>query len=407
MSIRTMEQARPPHVRDSSFLYVQDVAGLRRVVSQLGDSERFGLDTEFVGERTYTPQLELIQVATEHLCAVLDCRAIGQLDPFFPLLTDPRIEKVLHAGQQDLELFFAFTQQITAPTFDTQVAAAMVGYGAQPGYAPLVERLLGVAVEKTETLTDWTRRPLTQAQLAYAADDVRYLLAVHDQLRQRLKHLDRASWAQEEFRRLEQAAAAGRADPRAAYLRVRGRGALRAKGLAILRELAAWREEEARARNKPRGSVLKDELLVELARRAPTTPAALRSLRALHSRELERSTHPLLAAVERALDLPKSEWPEPPKHSTASAPTGLVELLQAVLRNRAEHAHIAPNLLATTADLEQLASQHRNADGAELPILQGWRRKLAGEQLLDVLEGRASVRIDPATHRLRIETQRP
>ncbi|HTO57334.1 MAG TPA: HRDC domain-containing protein, partial [Pseudomonadales bacterium] len=195
-------------------------------------------------------------------------------------------------------------------------------------------------------------------------------------------------------------------DPRDAYLRVRGRGSLRAKGLAILRELAAWREEEARQRNKPRGSVLKDELLVELARRAPATATALRSVRALHSRELERSAGPLLAAVQRALDLPKSEWPEPPKHATASAPTGLVELLQAVLRNRAEHAHIAPNLLATTADLEQLAAVHRHRDGAALPILQGWRRKLAGEQLLDVLEGRAGVRVDPSTHRLKIESPR-
>lgn len=401
-----MDTHRPAHSRPEPFVYVDDVAGLRNVVARLADSDRFGLDTEFVGERTYLPQLELIQVANEHTCAVLDCRAIGQLDAFFPLLADARIEKILHAGQQDLDLFFLLTQAITVPTFDTQVAAAMVGYGAQPGYAPLVERVLGVTVEKTETLTDWTRRPLTAAQLAYAADDVRHLLPLHDHLRQRLQQLDRTDWAREEFQRLERLAATGRLEPQDVYLRVRGRGSLRAKGLAILRELAAWREELARERNKPRSSIMKDELMVELARRAPATPAALRGIRALHSKELERSADQLVGAVERALARPKSEWPESPKHSTASAPTGLIELLQAVLRTRAEQAHIAPGLLATTADLELLATRHGSGDAAGLPILQGWRRKIAGDSLLQILDGRASIRFDPARQRLHVDAAR-
>ena len=152
-------------------------------------------------------------MANEHVCAILDCRALGKLDPFLPVLFDRRIEKIFHAGQQDLDLFFTLTQQVPAPLFDTQVAAAMVGYGAQPGYAPLVERVLGVTVEKTETLTDWTRRPLTAAQLAYAADDVRYLLPLHEHLVRRLEELDRGAWVQEEFRRLEQNAGARASGP--------------------------------------------------------------------------------------------------------------------------------------------------------------------------------------------------
>ncbi|HVN84983.1 MAG TPA: ribonuclease D [Candidatus Binatia bacterium] len=399
-------QHTPPNAGADTFVVVDDAAGLRKVVEQLRRGTRFGLDTEFVGERTYTPQLELIQVANEHLCAIIDCRAIDALDPFFPLLTDPAVEKVLHAGQQDLELFCALTQQVTTPTFDTQVAAAMVGYGAQPGYAPLVERLLGIAIEKTETLTDWSHRPLTHAQLVYAADDVRHLLRLRDHLAQRLARLHRTEWTQEEFRRLERAAVVSRSDPSEAYLRVRGRGGLRAKGLAILRELAAWREEIARTRNKPRNSILKDELLVELARRAPTTPAMLHSVRALHSRELDRSADALLAAVAHALALPKSEWPEPPTPRTASTPIGLIELLQAVLRAAAERAHIAPNLLATSADLELLVTRHGTADAEALPLLHGWRRELAGAQLLDVLEGRTTVRVDPVTRNLRTEPLR-
>ncbi len=401
-----MTVSRTARARDESFLYVEDQAALRRLVGRLADCERFGLDTEFVGERTYVPQLELIQVANEHVCAILDCRALGKLDPFLPVLFDQRIEKIFHAGQQDLELFFALTQQVPTPLFDTQVAAAMVGYGAQPGYAPLVERVLGVTVEKTETLTDWTRRPLTAAQLAYAADDVRYLLPLHDHLVHRLEELDRVAWVQEEFRRLEQNAGAGRPAPEAAYRRVRGRGGLRAKGLAILRELAAWRDGEARQRDKPRGSILRDEILVELARRAPTTATMLRGLRGFHSREIERSADQILAAVARALALPKTEWPEPARTTTESAPTGLVEVLQAVLRVRAEQAHMAPGLLATTADLEALAVRHGSGGADELPILQGWRRKIAGEHLLRLLEGRAALRVDPATHRLRIEGHR-
>jgi ribonuclease D len=394
------EHRRPSPER--SYRFIDTRPGLREVVAQLADAPCFGLDTEFVGERTYVPKLELMQVATEHLCAVIDCRAIGELDPFLALLGDRHIEKVLHAGQQDLELFYLLAGQITMPMFDTQVAAAMVGYGAQPGYAALVERVLGVTVEKTETLTDWSRRPLTAAQLAYAADDVRYLLALRAHLQQRLADLGRGTWASEEFKRLVAACAVARPEPSQAYLRVRGRGGLRPKQLAILRELAAWREEQARTRDKPRNSIMKDELLVELARRAPAAPEQLRGIRALHSRELERSSAELFAAVQRALALPKSAWPEPARHGSATAPTGVVELLQAVLRCCAEEAHIAPNLLATTADLEALATRDSARDG-ELPILEGWRRTLAGEDLLRVLDGRAGVRLDPRTRRLRVE----
>jgi ribonuclease D len=385
------------------FLYVDTPAALRDVVERLADCQRFGLDTEFVGERTFLPQLELIQVASDNVCALIDCRSIDRLDDFFALLGDARIEKVLHAGQQDLELFHGLARQDTVAVFDTQVAAAMVGLGAQVGYAPLVERLLGIALEKTETLTDWSHRPLTSAQLEYAADDVRHLLPLHARLRERLGELEREGWAAEEFLRLERSAAQGDVEPSEAYRRVRGRGTLRAKGLAILRELAAWREQEARRRNKPRGTILRDELLVELARRAPETPNSLRGLRALRSRELERSSDEIIAAVQRALALPRSAWPEPPRHGGATASTGLVEALQAILRLRAEQAHIAPTLVATTSDLERLAAHHHDPETNDFAVLQGWRRQIAGDDLLRFLGGRAAIRLDRSTHRLRID----
>ena len=386
--------------------YVESAAGLRAVCEHLAKAERFALDTEFVGERTYLPALELIQVATPSHTALIDCRAVPSLEPFFAVLADARVEKVLHAGQQDLELFFSLTGRSPTPIIDTQVAAAMAGYGAQVGYAQLVERLLDVAVEKSETLTDWSRRPLTKAQLAYAVDDVCHLLPVYEKLRARLATLQRWEWLREECRRLERSVRSLPVEPPEAWLRVRGRGTLRAKGLAVLRELAAWREQFARERNKPRASVARDEVLVEIARKAPTTLEGLRGLRAVRSRELERHAGEVLQRIACALETPRETWPTPPPPQSAAPSTGVVELLQAVLRLRAEEAGIAPSLLATHADLQVLVQRHASKDFHDLPIMQGWRKTIAGSDLLALLEGRASVALDPATGAVRVSKRR-
>lgn len=391
---------------DLPVTYVDDAARLESVCQRLRGVERFGLDTEFVGERTYTPQLELVQVATPTEYALIDCRAVTVegLQPFLDVLMDPSVEKVVHSGQQDLELFQLLGGGVPTPVFDTQVAAAMVGYGAQPGYALLVEKLIGATVEKTETLTDWTRRPFTRAQLAYAVDDVRYLLPLYERLRKRATELGRWEWLQEELRRVESSIRSEPVDPRQAFLRVRGRGSLRAKGLAVLRELAAWREEVASQRNKPRSSILRDEALVEIARRAPTTVAAITGLRAVRSRELDRSAEDVVRRIEHALSLPKEEWPQPPPSHAGTCPPGVVEVLQAVLRACAQDAHVAPNLLATHSEIELLVQRHMEGESDGLAILQGWRRKIAGDYLLALLTGKASVEIDPKTCCVRVRS---
>lgn len=382
--------------------YVETADALREVCAHLATVPRFALDTEFVGERTYLPVLELIQVATETETALIDCRAVPSLDPFFAVLADEKVEKVLHAGQQDLELFYSLTGRAPAPITDTQVAAAMAGYGAQVGYAQVVERLVGVAVEKTETLTDWSRRPLTKAQLAYAVDDVRYLLPVYEGIRKKLVELQRWDWLREECRRMERAVRSLPVEPPDAHLRVRGRGSLRAKGLVVLRALAAWREEMARDRNKPRSSVARDEALVEIARKAPTTVDGLRGLRAVRSRELDRHAEDVVRRVAEALETPKDQWPQPAPVQHTSPSTGVVELLQAVLRLRAEEASIAPSLLATSADLQVLVQRHAAGEGGDVPIMQGWRKRIAGDDLLAILEGRASVALDPGSGAMRV-----
>lgn len=391
---------------DLAVTYVDGDAALARVCRHLSAAPRFALDTEFVGERTYVPALELIQVATADEVALIDCRAVESLAPFFAVLSDARVEKVFHAGQQDLDLFHSLTGVAPAPIFDTQVAAALAGYGAQVGYAQLVERLLGVTVDKSETLTDWSRRPLTKAQLAYAIDDVRYLLPACDALAAQLGETGRWEWAVEECRRLERSVRSLPMEPVDAWLRVRGRGSLRARGLVVLRALAEWREEIAKTRNKPRASIVRDEALVEIARKAPTSIEALRGLRAVHSRDLDRHAGDVVQRIAAALETPKETWPQPPPPPAATPSTGVVELLQAVLRLRAEETGIAPSLLATNADLQLLVQRHAAGAAAELPIMQGWRHTIAGGALMALLEGRASVSLDPATGAVRVTKRR-
>ena len=177
----------PSNSPDLPFAYIDTREGLAELCEHLAAVERFAFDTEFLGERTYVPQLELVQVATLERHAIIDCQAVPDLKPLFVVMTDHSVEKVLHSGQQDIELFYRLAGSAPAPIFDTQVAAAMAGYGAQPGYANLVERLIHVSLEKTERLTDWSRRPLTDEQIAYAVDDVRYLLPLYERLRKRLR----------------------------------------------------------------------------------------------------------------------------------------------------------------------------------------------------------------------------
>jgi len=388
--------------------YIADHAGLDALCARLGEQPRFALDTEFVGEDSFVPRLELIQVAAGDVSAVIDFPAIGSLGGFAELLSDPQIEKVVHAGRQDLELFYAHTGRVPSSVFDTQVAAAMVGYGTQVAYAQLVQRVVGTRLEKSHTLSNWSQRPLTPEQITYALDDVLFLLPVYEHLQQRLHSLGRADWVREEFRRVETKVIDASSEAGLRYQRVRGWDSLKPKSAAVLRELVNWREGEARRRNVPRGRIVRDDVLIELARRLPATPAALRATRGLHASEAERNGAALLAAIKTGLALPPSEWPEMPRERKPDPEAaGLVELLQAVLKACALEAEIAPSLLATAAELQQLADAKTDRDQLDLPVLQGWRRALAGETLLKVLDGSVRVRVAPQSARLTLEPMSP
>jgi ribonuclease D len=290
--------------------------------------------------------------------------------------------------------------------FDTQAAAAMVGYGSQVGYAQLVEQVTGVCLEKTETFTNWSRRPLTPQQLEYAAEDVRYLFALHTHLNTRLKTLGRVDWAEEEFQRLQMASGEEARAPHLRYQRIRGWEGLKPRGRAVLRELGVWREQEARKRDRPRGRIIRDDVLLEIARRAPPTLEALSALRGLQPSHLEKYGEALVAAVQRGHSVPERDLPRAEKRKRIDPESaGLADLLATALKVRAVEASIAPQLLASTADLEIFALERGRGAAEKLPILQGWRRALAGEHLLQVMEGKLTLGYDPEKGQVRLFTR--
>lgn len=388
------------------MLYVTDQSALETLCLTLKQSSRLALDTEFVGEDTFVPRLELIQVATATTAAVIDFPAVqakGSLDAFWELICDTKIEKIVHAGRQDLDLFATHAGQIPKPFFDTQIAAAMVGYGAQVAYANLVQRLHGTKLAKAHTFTNWSARPLSDDQIAYALEDVEFLLSIHTHLQERLGSLGRLEWVGEEFARLETAVGEKSREPQERYQRIRGWDTLKPKGAAVLRELAAWREAEARRRNVPRGRVMRDEVLLQLARHPPKSVSELRGLRGVHSSEVDRHGEQLLGTITSALALPPTSWPEVPRERKPDPEsTGIVELLQAVLKARAAEEGIAPTMLATSSDLQTLVEAKQNRATLDVPILRGWRRQLAGDLLLKVLDGAVTITVDRTSGALKM-----
>ena len=386
--------------------YVTNQRALESLCHTLRQSPRLALDTEFVGEDTFVPRLELIQVATATTAAVIDFPAVqatGSLEVFWELICDARIEKIVHAGRQDLDLFAIHAGQIPKPFFDTQIAAAMVGYGAQVAYANLVQRLHGTKLAKAHTFTNWSARPLSDDQIAYAMEDVEFLLSIHSHLQNRLKTLGRSEWVCEEFARLEAAIGEKSRGPQERYQRIRGWDTLKPKAAAVLRELAVWREAEARRRNVPRGRVMRDEVLLQLARHPPKSVNDLRGLRGVHSSDVDRHGGQILASITAALALPTSAWPEvPSERKPDPESTGIVELLQAVLKARAAEQGIAPTMLATSADLQILVDARQSRTALDLPILRGWRRQLAGDLLLQVLDGAVTITVDRTSGSLRM-----
>lgn len=376
------------------------------------------VDTEFVWEKTYRPVLALVQVAGRGPDGQVHAVAIDPLGvdvrPVADLLAEPARLKVFHAGRTDLELLHELLGAPPGPVFDTQRAASLLGFGHQVGYAALVEQLLSRRIDKVEQWSEWTKRPLRPEQVEYALSDVIPLLDVHHALVARLEEAGRRAWADEEMAPLLDPATYEPVPDADRWREVKNRRGLDRRGLAVLRELAAWRERTARARDLRPSWIVKDPTLVDIARRAPTRPSELEKVRGLHPSESRRHGDELVAAIKKALDLPEAELPPLDKRRAGPDPAPAVELLRALLAQRAEEVGIAAETLATTADLTRLAKAHLRGDalrgddeprdGAEPhDVLAGWRGELLGKDLLRLLRGELSLRVDPETGRLAVK----
>ena len=374
---------------------VSSGAGLRSALDGARGSGRLALDTEFLRERTYRSRLCLVQIATPESLSLIDPLAEVDLAPVAELVAEPSVEVVVHAGRQDFELFYERFGALPANVFDVQIAAGFVGHGASLPYARVVEIVLGRKLIKGESYSDWCRRPLTEAQLRYAADDVAWLLEVADRLKRELLERERLEWAREEMKGLEDKGTY-EVDPGESWRRVGGRGSLSSSKLAVLREVARWREETAMRRDLPRGWVVKDPTLIEIARRGPRDLAGLRAIRGLNPAEAGRSGAELLAAVAKgARSRPPEEPGSLPRWAQVRARM-LSGLADAIVRARSERAQVATELVATRGELESLLADvvtgSLDEDGSKHRLLQGWRRELAGGAVLNLARGRIAVR---------------
>jgi ribonuclease D len=373
---------------------ITTAAALGPLLDQARADGTCAVDTEFVWERTYAPALCLVQLATKERLAVIDPLEGAPLEPVAELMADAAVEKVMHAPSGDLAAFVLHHEVRPRNVFDTQVAAGFVGFGGSPSLERLLDQSVGVRLRHDEGFTDWQRRPLTPVQIEYAADDVRHLLAAAEALRTRLAEQGRQAWVDEEMEQRYGAEATLVQDPDQAWRRVNGRGRLRGEQVAVLAAVAAWREREARRRDLPASWLIKDATLIEVARRRPGTAREADSIRGLQIRK-GAQLDGLLAAVAAAAPMPpgmaEGELPSEVRRRVRV----VLPLASAVLQARCGEARVASELVATRSELESLiAGQAMDADGAH-PLLQGWRRELAGESLLRLLHGEVTLRVLP------------
>ena len=389
-----MTSSKPAQKAETALpdaILVTSAADLAALCARLRHEPWVTIDTEFMRERTYFPELCVVQLASSVDVAVVDAQAPGMdLAPLGALLADTAVLKVFHAARQDVEIFLEMFGAVPKPLFDTQVAAMVAGFGDQVGYDALVSSLTGGHIDKAHRFSDWSARPLSASQIAYAAADVTHLRGVYERLKTRLERDGRLEWVAEEMAVLDDPITY-RPDPDTIWERLRPKTGNR-RMLGLLRATAAWREREAQRVNIPRQRLLKDESLLEIAATAPKTPEELARVRGITRGFAEgRSGVALLAALKEAAALPDDALPQAPRGKDGPRPSpALVALLKVLLAAKCEEHHVAPRLLASSDELDRLASE---AD-PQVPALHGWRREVFGADALALKAGEITLGVD-------------
>ena len=370
--------------------YINKAEQLDALCQQISNQPWIALDTEFLREKTYYPKFCLLQIASPDWVACVDPLTISDLKPLLDAIYNPQIVKVLHACRQDLEIFYQITGKIPGPIFDTQIAAPLLGFQENPGYAMLVSSFLNINLNKAHTRTDWSERPLSADQIQYAADDVIYLCKIYTLMCGQLEKLGRRDWLDSDFALLNNPELY-QLSPENAWLKVRGKNKLTGKQLSIMQALTEWRERTAQEENKPRSWLLSDDLLMELAKLQPVTVAELAKIRNINERSVNRYGKVLCELVETARQQPPkplNEKDRPAKKTQQHE--AVLDVLSSVVRIRAEENSLNPIILATRKDLEELLF-----DEEDCLLLQGWRYKMAGRELQGLLRGEYTLSLKP------------
>lgn len=378
---------------------------LETLCQSLLEASRIGLDTEFIPENTFLPELCLVQIATDDRVVAIDPLAGLDLQPLWEVFRQPSIELIVHAGAEELRFLRQATGGVAERVFDVQLAAGLIGFGYPQSLSNLVLRLMKVTLPTGETRTDWRRRPLTAKQLRYALDDVRYLLPMRDELQRRLDSQGRGGWLSEETK--HQLSLYADVDQTLRWLRLPGLGGLTSRELAVAREVYQWRERRARAVNRPLRWILRDDLIVSIARRQPKSLDELNGIRGLGSVGNARVVEDLLSAIDRAMNLEPDDCPQRQRRQETHDDPTVLKMLSAAMSQLSQTSGIASTLLGTNDDLQQLLRwRTRGMPADDMPrLMRSWRRDVCGRYLVDVLDGKlvARVKFENRSHRLIFE----
>ena len=363
--------------------YIDSNEKLIEIAKLLKSKAWIALDTEFIREKNYYPKLCLVQVAAgDDVLACIDPLAISDLSPLIEILKDPSITKVFHAAYQDLEIFYYIMNCVPSPIFDTQPAASVLGIGEQVGYARLVEELLGVSLEKSQSRTDWSHRPLSEKQINYAIDDVRYLQQIYPLIYQKLENKSRLHWLVSDFKHLTDSSTYA-LNLETCWNRVKGRQRLKSQQLAVLRELAAWREEVAIQRDKPRRWIVNDDVLVDLARQQPDNTEQIKKIRGANDKHLKRYHQVWFNAIKTGKTSPQSSWPSLPMKQKPNAEQDvLVDLLMTAVKYQAKKNHVSATVITTRKQVINMLLEGRTS------LSNDWRGALVNSIFEEILSGK-------------------